>query len=401
MKKVLTVSFYADFSRFFHLCEKSLSIKASFKNLCLYPSAYIYSKMHGQDAEYLPASIRKIGTIKVVEVSESDLEYVCGYYDKPENYFEVAKMYINYFEMYLIENKFDLIILSGDSRLAIRALKIVASRSETPLLYFEQGPYGTTILDPEGVNANCSFRSSKLTLKNSDLKNEIINSTSKKWLGYKKYRVIDYILYKFGFSYPEQDNLETKKKNTLSLEVGKVQLPCIVLILQVPLDANMKCHSPHFSNHFEIISEVYMNLPSGYRLIVREHPLHKGYYESDLYEFINDNKIYLSRKESLNELIEMSDLVVINNSTVGVEALILEKPILVLGDSYYDNDFFIHKYDGVDLKVSLLAALANNKCSQEIINERLNYLFAECFIPEHFRNEKVGKATSKRIEKYL
>ncbi|WP_152593092.1 hypothetical protein [Jejuia pallidilutea] len=44
-------------------------------------------------------------------------------------------------------------------------------------------------------------------------------------------------------------------------------------------------HSPHFSNHFDIVSSVYKNLPANSSLIIREHPLYQNKYEKKIVQF--------------------------------------------------------------------------------------------------------------------
>lgn len=404
MKSILTVSFYADFSRFFNEIGSQFGTETKMLNLCLCPSAYIYSKIHSQNSIFLPLAISLFDVSEVcqVEAGEDELRTICSYHTNPESYFNIANIYLSFFHYFLKKNNFDLIILSGDSRLAIRALDYMAKRLNIKTIYFEQGPYGTTILDSKGVNANCSFRYNNDVLDDSTAKNKALTRKIKKWKGHKKYRLFDYF-----FDYlklTRQEFRDTKvsfsKKNVL---INRRSLPdeFILLVLQVPEDANMRCHSPFFKCHYDIVKSVYDSLPDGISLVIREHPLYRGAYEKELYKFITENDVFLSNDHDLEQSIKQSRLVVVNNSTVGIESLLLKKQVLVLGDAYYDNPSFVYKYNGDNLKKDIHEAITN-QLSPELVEKRLNYLFEECFISGHFRElNNDFKDIARVIDGYL
>ena len=166
----------------------------------------------------------------------------------------------------------------------------------------------------------------------------------------------------------------------------------ILLILQVPFDVNMVLHSPNFNSHLEIVNYVYKSLPKGHSLVIREHPLYKSKYEKEIYHLIRDNSnVYIDVNSKLEDVINNSSIVVVNNSTVGIESIAKFKKTIVLGDCYYDRDEICFKFKND------LPQLFNDVLSSEL-NEKhiIEFLHNFCFkflIEGHFRDEEIKKTT--------
>ncbi|MBG5883988.1 hypothetical protein [Providencia alcalifaciens] len=391
MKKILTISYYADFSRFFEVAlDPILDKKCTWINLCIYPSSYIYSRIHKHDCVFLPQSVNNyVGEKK--ELDELELKKLSKYHGDSKKIIDKTQKYLSYYDNLLDKEKPDLIILSGDSRIPVTTLAYIAKERKIKTIYFEQGPINTTILDSKGVNANCSFRHSNEINNQSKRFEEAKKTRIKKWTGYKKYRLID-IFYAF-LSSKNNPEISKYKLPRIQQKISRTPAPrntsYALLILQVPEDANMILHSPYFKDHCTIVKAVYnalkLSLPE-HNLIVREHPLYIGKYEKPLYDFITENKdIYLDPKSNLIELIRSSELVFVNNSTVGLEVMSIGKPLIVLGDSYYDNNLYTNKYYGHDLDRLILSSL-NDIEKINLAKKRVNYLFNDIFITGHFRD---------------
>ena len=168
------------------------------------------------------------------------------------------------------------------------------------------------------------------------------------------------------------------------------------MILQVPSDANLKIHSPFFNNHFDILMEVYQNIPSNYQLVVREHPLYKKKYSKKLYEFLLKKDIFLDDR-LLSNSISYSSLIIVNNSTVGFEALFNNKKVVALGDSYYDEILNVYKLrNEISLSELIRTALrSSNHNSNKDCRDFLNCNFFE----GHFRDKTI--TIEKRLLKKL
>lgn len=389
MKNIISIGYYSDFSRFFNIIKNGLNeiVDCNWVNFSIYPSGYLYDFVHNNKRVFLN---RAIVNSDFYDIDKKSLDWICEYHDESSKLRKEALKYLSYYDGYLKNNAVDLIILSGDSRMPIRAMMYIAKIYKIKVIFFEQGPLNTTILDSDGVNANCSFRHNDKVSYNVEPYLEAKNIKVKKWNGYKKYRIID-LVYQFLSSTALSNSYKLAKQPKIEIDLNKVSnKKTILLILQVPEDANMICHSPYFSDHLSIVSQVFKAIPQDYQLIIREHPLYIGKYEKELYKYIALNQIKIDSKTNLKEAIDLAELVIVNNSTVGLEAITQQKKILVLGDSYYDNPLFVNKYNGVDLQSHIEKALTSNDLTIRALN-RIYYLFECEFIQGHFRDFEINR----------
>lgn len=406
---VLSVGYYADFSRFFDLIAKStkkLNPNLSFQHINLHLSGQVYSLLHRQRAFYLPCQAQR--TVKEsLTVEDEDAAFYRQFIQYhvrlvPEiaenKLIAQAKKYFIFLKDYLEKTQPKIILLSGDSRMPAEIIRFLAMQMGIKIMYFEQAPLGRTILDPNGVNANCSFRDPENIISYIEPANPVTSTKRKKWSGYKKYRAIDILIERFLPAFqpiehkrpvrtPVGDEIyqsAVKKSATASDLSGK---KTFLLVLQVPDDVNMVYHSPWFSNHVDIVKAVYQALPEKSALIVREHPLYKRLYESSLYTFIRDNKnVFFDHSESLIQAINECDIVIVNNSTVGLESIELGKMVVVLGNAYYDQSDFCIKYHGENLDGLLRSALEKPLADHAERHRYLSFLFNDKFIDGHFRD---------------
>ena len=111
--------------------------------------------------------------------------------------------------------------------------------------------------------------------------------------------------------------------------------------LSVFPEANVLFYSPYFVNQLSIIQNIAKSLPSDYILCIKEHPAQEtklwrniNFYKS-LSTMPNVELIHHSNKNF--DLIPKSSLVITVNNTSGFEALFFKKPVIVLGDIFYDE----------------------------------------------------------------
>lgn len=104
--------------------------------------------------------------------------------------------------------------------------------------------------------------------------------------------------------------------------------------LQVQLDTNILLYSP-YNTMREVFFEIYKKLNSENTFfIIRPHPEEL---ETTLINIPILDNVLVSKDESLEYWLNLSDLVVTVNSTVGLEALIKGKSIICLGQSVYSS----------------------------------------------------------------
>ncbi|UNC93561.1 capsular polysaccharide export protein, LipB/KpsS family [Candidatus Contubernalis alkaliaceticus] len=422
--KIGTISYYGSFARYFHYLKKNVSRiypEACFYNISIYPTAHIYWNSKKEHSVFLTSEVSKIKAENLNGISNTykgiNLNDVMSYHlkvlDIEKGSKEYAKLkdrtirHIDYFDNLFATERFDILICSGDTRMFIEVAILLAHRYDVKVYFFEQGPYRTTIIDEQGVNVNSSFRTQNLVKKTdvervSNFINREKNAQFNPALKFYFYKLFDVLLLSpplrsfFPLELIAERNYANFlwrnirrfiKKNSSLGSTKEMPSKSILLILQVPYDAQMIYNSPHFSNFFQMVRVVNENIPSGYSLVVREHPLFKGSYEDDMYRYIAKHDIPIINDKPLSEMILQSDLVIVNNSTVGLEALSFYKPLVILGDSYYDSHGVGYKVNSPEeIKVKIKEALVN-KVPQEQIDIFLYNLLFEYLYEGHFQDE--------------
>ncbi|ARU88046.1 hypothetical protein B9K09_08740 [Pseudomonas sp. M30-35] len=332
--------------------------------------------------------------------------------------------YVDRFDILLKKEQPDLVLLSGDSRLAVRVMISLCNLKKISTRFFEQGPFASTIIDSSGVNANASIRHTWDTREQVN-EHEDLSLISQyisrpKLNRYKRnliYRLLDIALNTYpikclvpydirerGVGGVIVNKLSNVFRSFTSAKqehhtVKDAPYSCTVLLaLQVPQDANMLLHSPLYDNHADIIEDCIKALPEQAKLVVREHPLYRGYYESRVYELINRYAcVFLDDNQKVVTSIDDADIIVVNNSMLGVEALLSFKPILALGDSYYDG--VVAK---VDAREDIAQALINTMHEPVDRYSRIAFMRKLCFSylqAGHYRYENLD--FTRDIAKHL
>jgi capsular polysaccharide export protein len=431
--KILSIGYYDDFARFFLSIKSELQNKnkdLEFRYLSLYLSGYLYFLFRFNKVSFFSLSVwinKIINQAKYQKILETtyiykniDLNDVIKYHllldEKAKICLKLqALSYIDIIEKLFKNYSPDVLILSGDSRMSVEILNIKAKEFGIKTYYFEQGPFGTTIFDNKGVNANASIRQMNLT--NNTLSFDESDEKIKRFFARKKvnkykrspiYRGSDYIFQylflKLGLV-PIDIKMEDFKTSTsgeyklLQSVDANTKNKKVLLILQVPYDVNMVYHSPFYNNHYSIVKDLHQNLPRDSFLVIREHPLYKGKYESELYTYMLENNITLD----INELycsIDSSSVVVVNNSTVGIEAISRYKNVVVLGNSYYDNDAVCIKLKEKENLKPLLERAISSEVDKNRLVDFLYLFFADYLIDGHYQDEYL-KCTHKIVQRIL
>lgn len=361
--KLLCVSYYDKFSRFFIGIHKELNKelpKSEIKIASLYTSGFLYSfirffsSINISFKVWLKVLMNYKSYKKQLLENETvfDLDKLISYKLKENKNVHVDNLKLQalaYIDIYTkIFNSFqpDVLCCVGDSRLAIKIAVLIAKKRNIPCYFIEIGPFRTTIFDAQGVNANASINDKNLVSKlpKSQFKDpkEVFNQIKTNDQKYKRspiYRGIDYALGALFNStkiYPPDLNYQ---HSTFNGEKKSIKVPLkknkFLLIGQVTDDVNMSYHSPNFDSFETLLKTVYQNLPKNSSLTFREHPHFTGKHSQNFYSYIKENQINLDNETSLNELIKSHDVIVVNNSTVGLESIAEQKSVVVLANAYY------------------------------------------------------------------
>ncbi|MCT4349527.1 hypothetical protein [Vibrio sp. NC2] len=432
---VLTIGYYDDFSRFFLKVKKVLNQQddqVNHSHFAIYPSGYLYWKLRDRKVELLSFKARLLvlkNYRKYISIVKNQGEYrgiklsdVISYHlslgVNAKDLMLQACGYIDAIYDGIKKNNIDIIICSSDSRLASEVAAYISKMEGIKILYFEQGPFNTTALDTKGVNANASIRG-KVFLANKE-KEKNIKSNLSAFYGrdrYKKYKrspfyragdyIINFIFGKTKILPPEMKNttyntVTSKFKRKIKRESShKLTSECkeFLLILQVPFDVNMVYHSPNFVNHYEIVKAVSDNLPKGTYLTVREHPLYKNGYENELYELCASTGISIESDKDLKLALDEADVIIVNNSTVGLESISNNKPTVVLGNALYDSSDICLKLDSTEKLRFTLQSSLSYKVDSKLVCGFLNELYFKYYITGHYRDDDINKLCKDFVDR--
>lgn len=118
------------------------------------------------------------------------------------------------------------------------------------------------------------------------------------------------------------------------------QRPYLFVPLQVQNDSQIRLFGGLVGSvtHFvELLNQHAKALPEGWTLRIKEHPTSKIPYGLDRI-ITNNEKVVVDNVTDTIQLIKDSEAVITINSSVGLEAMFFEKPVLVLGQAFYGFD---------------------------------------------------------------
>ena len=115
--------------------------------------------------------------------------------------------------------------------------------------------------------------------------------------------------------------------------------PFVYFPLHVTDDYKIKRIIPHCVDQASLVEQVADALPQGHDLVLKEHPMSLGRNSIRLLRRLRSrpNIRLVDPYTSTHELIERSEAVAVISSTVGLEALLYDKPVLTLGQPYYSG----------------------------------------------------------------
>lgn len=409
---VACISTLDKFSRFYLDIENHLKTLSNnsvkLKVFSIHSSGFLYTLMRFKFSLWLPVKAwylakknsRFYKKIIITQTTYKGITYnnYLDFHQKLSNKIPIQQLqlqalaYIDIFTNQFEKFKPDYLITIGDTRLSIEIAIAIAKKKNIKVFYIEQGPFKTTFFDNIGVNANISIR--QKTFSDNALEKENIETLSKSNIkSYRRspfYRGIDILLMTFfektniyppDLKFTDVNSYQRKSLNkTTTNFLSKKHQNIALLILQVPLDVNMIKHSPHFKSHFEIVKAVFNNLPPEMTLVIREHPLYINKYNKELYNFIAKNDIVVENNIPINTALENSDVVIVNNSTVGIEAIAKYKTVVVLGNAFYDNSYVCLKLKAKDDLSILLKQALQHQINKIIINKFISYLYKTVLI---------------------
>lgn len=167
-----------------------------------------------------------------------------------------------------------------------------------------------------------------------------------------------YVENAFGKKWRKNKSLRAMQKKQISLERFKDEKYVFFPLHSEP-EVAISVYGRNYQNQIEAIRRVAQSLPLNWKLIVKEHPKTIAYRSSQYYKKISEipNVFFADVSLLPVDLIKFSQAVVVISSFVGLQSLIFNKPLLVLGKVPYTvlPDSMVkqvHSFDefGEDLK---------------------------------------------------
>ena len=246
------------------------------------------------------------GISEIADLAVSTRENCSKYRRKSKLYFKLYKLvkfvdaswrYVCYSSEFKKNSVRNVVVWNGlkYNQLIIR---LAAERHNAAVIFMENGLVpGMTTLDQKGVN-----------------------------FGNSAPRDIDYYL---GLGCPE---LASEKR------FQQTNSKYIFVPFQVNTDSQIVSYSPWIKNMddlFNIICEAAGSLPDNYRIVFKLHPMCPEPYADLISKSSDYQNIVFDNDTATEQLIRHADAICTINSTVGIEGLLSEKKVIVLGNAFY------------------------------------------------------------------
>lgn len=248
-----------------------------------------------------------------------------------------------------------------------KSLKYYADRNKIKKLCFEISNIENRVfVDREGISGDSLLYKYPEILDKFEINLEKFYKWREKYLKSKNsvpkklksqipfYAIIDNIGYLLGLLKEDRRKklkliFSRLKNKVIKLSVNKPDYSkkYILVPLQVSNDSQVKIYSKYRNE--DLIKKAIAIAKDDEYIYIKPHPMEDNLEEIETIKSLLNNRVILVNDNIFN-LLKNAQKVVVNNSTVGIEALILEKEIIILGNAYYKNfDFkrtvsFIQNY---------------------------------------------------------
>jgi capsule polysaccharide modification protein KpsS len=136
--------------------------------------------------------------------------------------------------------------------------------------------------------------------------------------------------------------------------------------LQYVRESRVTVRAPPYYDVAWFVEYLSRSLPHGYRLVVKDHPNHAGALPFETLRTIGRFADFIPPELNAHDVIKESEAVITLNNTVGYEAIIHGKPVIVMGEAFYDGAGHVWKPESIEeLPRALAAALEANGLTEE------------------------------------
>jgi hypothetical protein len=157
--------------------------------------------------------------------------------------------------------------------------------------------------------------------------------------------------------------------------------PFLYLPLHVADDYKLVGHFPEWADQGALVEYVAAALPGELDLVVKEHPLSHGRNTLGLLRrIVQTARVHLVHpRTSSHALVRAADAIVVLGSTVGLEALLYQKPVLTLGRPFYAGYGVTLDADTTDDLYGPLAELRTFRPELERTRRFLHAAWRSCY----------------------
>lgn len=273
-----------------------------------------------------------------------------------------ARAYYGWARAWLKKQKPDLLVLWNGLPLPVAAAAAAARSLKIACLFCENGTLPKTVaMDPDGVNA-----ASSLARRDTDF-----------------YRAVQPIPEKLtALIHTPLVARALNPRASAPAPTEKLSLPqsYVFLPLQVHDDSQILMYSPRFANMpavvravAEAVGHYNQTHDTTLKIVVKEHPSDYGRidYSALRHQFPD---LLFTQTFSTADLIAGAEAVITVNSTVGIEALLSFKPVVTLGDAFFNIDGVVRHLKQDEPLICALSDALTQAPDTELIGKFLYHL---------------------------
>jgi CDP-glycerol glycerophosphotransferase (TagB/SpsB family) len=142
-----------------------------------------------------------------------------------------------------------------------------------------------------------------------------------------------------------------------SISVGVIPPRSIFLALHYQPEQSTLAQGLWCANQTALVENISKSLPLGYTLVVKEHPWGRG--NRPLWQYKHMSGFYnvIFCDAPSKQIIQQVDAVITVTGTVVMEALVFDKPAIMLGRNYFDFSDLIYRVPNIQELPEVLARI--------------------------------------------
>jgi capsular polysaccharide export protein len=188
-----------------------------------------------------------------------------------------------------------------------------------------------------------------------------------------------------------------RRPERFAAKAGPLPARYVFIPFQIDHDTQITHFSPwirDMEHLFTVVTAVFADEFAGFDLVFKEHPSAAKDYPA-IYRAIEDHpNLHLLNQVATRTLIENAAAVLVVNSTVGLEALLFGKKVMVLGQAFYALEGIARGAGSHDELAALVRRIDGWQVDRGLIDRFLAYLQFEYAIPGSWKNPHVQHAAA-------